>query len=927
MPLSLNEIRAALAREEADAQTFEAEFLDIFGVSRKQIAIFEYRVPLGGGEHGLFGESTGGQKGYIDLFWRGHILIEMKTPGKDLQKAYEQAKTYANALPPKDLPHGILICDFLNFRYYDLTKDAASSDAAFHAFTLAELPQKIDLFSYLAGYRDVELKEADPVNIEAAELMGKLHDRLKDIGYSGHQLEMYLVRLLFCLFADDTGIFDKHKIFLKYIIERTNVDGSDLAMHIERIFDTLNKPQTARLKTIDEQLNEFPYINGGLFKERLDPAGFDSKMRDTLIECCSLDWSKISPAIFGAMFQSVKDKDARRALGEHYTSEENILKLIKPLFLDGLWAEFAKIKALASAVKKQRLVEFHEKIARLKFLDPACGCGNFLVVSYRELRLLEIKVIREILAGEQILDVELLVKVNVNQFYGIEIEEFPVEIAQTAMWLMDHLMNNLVSETFGRYYVRIPLTASATIVNANSLATDWESVVPKAELSYIMGNPPFLGYSVMSKEQRKEVEQVFEGKKDCGVLDYVTCWYKKAANYIKETGGSGVSNIECAFVSTNSICQGEQVPILWQDLMNNGVKINFAHQTFKWSNEARGKAAVYCVIIGFSLSDRTEKKLFLYETVKSQPVETAARQINAYLVDAPAIFIERRAEPLCKVSPMLKGSSPTDDGNFFFDQAERDALIAKDASLAEVIRPFLGVKEFLHSIPRYCLWLKDVSPAKYNKSAEIMDRIAKVRAFREKSAREATLRYAEFPTLFSEIRQPETNYVLIPRHSSENRKYIPIGFIDKDIICGDANSMIPNATLYEFAVLTSSMHMAWMRCVCGRIKSDYRYSGVIVYNNFPWPNPTDKQKQAIEAAAQEVLNARPIFPGLTLADLYDNDTMLPELKRAHRKLDALVEKAYGREFGSDAERVAHLFALYQALTADLFTETKKRRRK
>jgi hypothetical protein len=622
------------------------------------------------------------------------------------------------------------------------------------------------------------------------------------------------------------------------------------------------------------------------------------------------------------MFQSVKDKEKRRALGEHYTSEENILKLIKPLFLDALWAEFAKIKALTSAAKKQRLAEFHEKIARLKFLDPACGCGNFLVVSYRELRLLEIEAIREILAGEHVLDVELLVKVNVSQFYGIEIEEFPAEIAQTAMWLMDHLMNRLVSETFGRYYVRIPLTASATIVNGNALTLDWASIVPPAELSYIMGNPPFLGKKEQTAAQKSELEGIFNIKGQ-GVLDYVTCWYKKAVQYIRGT------EIECAFVSTNSICQGEQVPILWQNLMNqHGIKLNFAHQTFKWSNEARGKAAVHCVIVGFSIHDRQNKRLFLYETVKSEPKITEAQQINAYLIDAPVIFIKSRSKPLCAVSEMCYGSMPIDDGHLILSEAEAQTLIAEEPFTAELVRPYYGGDEFINNTKRFCLWFAGINPADIRKSKVVMDRIEKTRVFREKSNREATRRLAITPSLFGEIRQPDFDYLIIPKVSSENRKYIPIGFMNGRFITNGSALIVPQAGLYHFGILTSAMHMAWMRQVCGRMKSDYQYSASLVYNNFPWPpTPTDKQKAAIEIAAQAILYARTQFPNSSLADLYDPLSMPSVLAKAHQTLDKAVEAAYGRAFAADAERVAHLFALYQGLTADLFTEGKKKRRR
>jgi hypothetical protein len=518
---------------------------------------------------------------------------------------------------------------------------------------------------------------------------------------------------------------------------------------------------------------------------------------------------------------------------------------------------------------------------------------------------------------------------------------------------MDHLMNNRASAEFGKYIVRIPLTASPSIVIGNALTLDWESIAPRAELSYILGNPPFLGSRVMNANQKAEVRRIFDTVKGSGELDYVTCWYKKAACYIKKT------KIECAFVSTNSICQGLQVPILWPLLMNNyGIKINFAHQTFKWSNEARGKAAVCCVIIGFSLVDRKDKKLFLYETVAGKPAENPANQINAYLVDAPVIFIERRSEPICKAPKMLLGNIPRDDGNFFFDKHERKEIVKKSPELAGIIRQFLGAYEFLNNIPRYCLWLKNVPPDKYRNSKEILERIAKVKAFREKSVRGATVEQSEIPTLFSEIRQPDTDYILVPLHTSEHRKYIPIGFIGKNVICGNSNSFIPNAGLYHFGILTSAMHMAWTRYVCGRLKSDYRYSGVIVYNNFPWPaEPVEKKnginaatetkearaariakekleaktvkefeknKTAIEAAAQAVLDARALFPKSSLADLYDPLTMPPELVNAHRKLDKAVDRAYGRTFDNDAQRVAYLFELYQKLSGELFMEVKKR---
>jgi len=904
MSLSWNEIKtraaafvndwkdiAPTAREEADAQTFETGFFHIFGVERSQVAIFEQKVRL-------LGEANG----YIDLFWKGHIMIEMKSPGKDMLKAFEQAKAYANALKGADLPRCILICDFNHFHYYDLLKNAEKTE-----FDLVGLVEHIELFSDLAGYKDVEYKKQDAVNIAAAEKMGRLHDRLKEIGYSGHQLEVYLVRVLFCLFADDTGIFE-HDSFIKYIIQRTNEDGSDLALHLQKIFEILNKPQDKRLTTIDEQLDKFPYVNGGLFAESLEIADFDSRMREAIIECCQLDWGKISPAIFGSMFQSVMNEKERRNLGAHYTSEENILKLIHPLFLDDLWSEFDKYKSLKSDVRVARLNTFHEKLASLKFLDPACGCGNFLIITYREIRILELAVIKELLGGERILDVDTYVKVNVNQFYGIEIEEFPSKIAQVAMWLMDHQMNMLVRDMFGEYYVRIPLRASPSIICANSLRTDWESVVPKKELSYILGNPPFVGASNMSAEQKIEAVEIFGKVERVNSIDYVGAWYHKAAQYIIKT------QIRVAFVSTNSITQGEQVAPLWSKLFElYQITINFAYRTFKWSNEARGVAAVHCVIIGFSYGKNiSEKKIYDNDHV------SVAKNISPYLVNSPTIVIGNSAKPLCDVPSITKGNYPTDDGNFILSPSEREALIQNEPESNQYIRRYMGANDYLNNNERYCLWLKDADPSVIRKCPSIIKRIERVREFRLKSTALPTRQRAETPQLFFSLTQPESNYLLIPEVSSERRKYIPIGYMNKDIIASNTVLIIPEAKLFHFGVLTSSMHMAWMRCIAGRLKSDYRYTGSIVYNNFPWPTPSDKENNSIEVGVQHILDIRAMYPNSSLADLYNPDLMPPELFKAHDKLDKLVEKAYGKSFSDDCERVAFLFDEYINIQKVLF---------
>ncbi|MDR0302527.1 MAG: N-6 DNA methylase [Treponema sp.] len=561
---------------------------------------------------------------------------------------------------------------------------------------------------------------------------------------------------------------------------------------------------------------------------------------------------------------------------------------------------------------------FHNKLASLKFLDPACGCGNFLVISYRELRLLEIEVLELLLGKEQVLDVHSEIKVNVNQFYGIEIEEFPAQIAQVALWLVDHQMNLLVRERFGTYYVRIPLTATASIHHANALTTDWESVVPKSELNYILGNPPFLGKKEQSKEQKNELLQIFEKKSS--KLDYVTCWYKKAAQYIKGT------DIEAAFVSTNSICQGEQVPLLWPELINkHGIKINFAHQTFKWSNEARGKAAVHCIIAGFGQNERAQKKLYVYSEVSGEPVEIKVDKINAYLLAADNVFINARQKPICNVPDIYYGNIPIDDGHLILEEAEYKSLIKKEPFTKMMLRPYYGGYEFLNNKKRYCLWLEDISPAQIAKSQFVKDRIEKTKKFRLLSNREATRELAATPSLFGyRMKLPVSDYLLIPKVSSENRLYIPIGFMKPENITNGSALIVPNAGLYEFGILTSVMHMAWMRYVCGRLEMRYQYSASLVYNNFPWPSPNEKKTDAIIEAAQVILDTRLLFPDSTLAQLYNSSTMPPKLVKAHQKLDKEVEAAYGRSFNDDSQRVAYLFELYQKLSGELFVEGKKR---
>lgn len=896
MPLSWNEIRgralafskewAETTSEDAEAKSFWDGFFNIFGISRKRVAAFEEPV-----------RKLGDRQGFIDLFWKGVLLVEHKSRGRDLDKAYTQALDYFPGIAERDLPKYVLVSDFARFRLYDLEEDEQ------HEFALAELHKNIRLFGFVAGYQTHKIQEQNPVNIKAAERMGRLHDQMQAVGYDGHPLEVYLVRILFCLFAEDTGIFERQQ-FQDYVEQRTGDDGADLAHHLGTLFHVLNTPLGKRLTNLDEQLAAFPFVNGKLFAELLPPAGFDRSMRQALLDCCALDWSRISPAIFGSLFQSIMDKQARRNLGAHYTSETNILKLIKPLFLDGLREEFERIRH-----NRNKLFEFHKRLRLLTFLDPACGCGNFLVIAYRELRLLELDVLRASRdPRQQLLAIHSLIQLNVDQFYGIEIEEFPAQIAQVALWLMDHQMNQLVSEEFGLYFARIPLQSSANIVCANALRLDWNEVIPAERLSYILGNPPFLGKNYQDTDQRNDVATLFAGVSGGMLLDYVACWYRKAAAFIAVNPA-----LRCAFVSTNSICQGEQVIVLWPELLRLGVKIHFAHRTFQWSNEARGKAAVHCVIIGFGLEDVVNKWLFEYETLRGEPQRMPVQNINPYLVDGQDLVLNKRRNPLCAVPEMRKGSQPTDGGNLLLSDDEKAMLLQAEPEACAWIRPFMGSEEFINNVRRWCLWLKECQPEMLRKMPELVKRIEAVRKMRLASTKAATRTWAGSPALFTEDRQPGTEYLLVPSVSSELRPYMPIGFMPAEVIVSNLAFTVPEATRYHFGVLSSTMHMAWMRAVCGRLESRYRYSAGIVYNNFPWPdNPTDKHKLVIEAAAQAVLDARAQFPEASQADLYDPLTMPPVLLKAHQTLDRAVDTAYGRrDFKSEAERVAFLFTCYQ----------------
>lgn len=857
-------------REHAESQSFWNDFFNIFGISRKRVASFEEPV-----------KKLGEQRGRIDLFWKGTLLVEHKSRGKDLAKAYTQAMDYFPGLKEAELPKYILISDFETFKLYDLEEDKN------YEFTLNELYKNVHLFGFIAGCTKHKVVAEDPINIQAAQMMGKFHDKLKDVGYDGHPLELFLVRLLFLGFAEDTSIFEK-RAFLEFLENKTSEDGSDLGSKLTELFQVLNTPFEKRLKNLDESLATFPYVNGKLFEEFLPIPSFDSKMREILLECCYLDWSKISPAIFGSLFQSIMDKEHRRNLGAHYTSEANILKLIRPLFLDELYEKFEKVKK-----NKKQLAEFHKELSTLHFLDPACGSGNFLIIAYRELRILELEILK-ILYSENVLDISSIVWCDVDQFHGIEVEEFPAQIAQVAMWLIDHQMNMMISEHFGQYFVRLPLKKSANIVHSNSLQISWEDVISKEKLTYILGNPPFIGERYQSKQQRLDLENLFNAKVK---LDYVTAWYLKASKYIQGT------NIKVAFVSTNSIVQGEQVGILWKELFSNyGIKIHFAHQTFNWSNEAKSNAAVYVVIIGFASFEIANKKIFEYENINEEPFEKEAKNINPYLVDSNDFFIEKRSKPLCNVTKMQTGSRANDQGKLLFSEDEKNEFIQKEPLSEKYFRQVMGAKEFINSIPRFALWLEDVNPSELRQMKYVLQIIEDIKKFRDKT-----------PHLFGSIRNPKHDYLFIPQLSSERREYIPIGFLNKSIIPLDPHFVIDKATLYDFGILTSKFHMSWIKYVCGKLESRFRYSNSIVYNNYPFPkNVSEKQKKAVEEKAQNVLNIRSQFIDCSLADLYDPLSMPPNLKKAHQELDKAVDNCYGSKlFKNDKERIEFLFGLYE----------------
>jgi len=917
MRLSWNEVRSRATKfatdwkdacyEKGETQTFYNEFFNIFGVPRRRVASYEEPVKL-----------LNNKRGFIDLFWKGVLLVEQKSAGRNLVKAKTQAFNYFPGLKDDELPRYILLSDFQSFELYDLDEDTEVK------FSLSELPQYVEDFGFILGVQRRTFRDQDPVNIRASELVGKLYDALKRSGYDDHDLERFLVRLVFCLFADDTGIFEPRDIFFDLITERTSEDGSNLGEKLAALFEVLNKPENKRQKSLDEDLQQFPYVNGDLFKERLSIPAFDSKMRELLLEACQFSWDAISPAIFGSLFQSVMSKDERRSQGAHYTTEKNILKVIEPLFLDELKRQFEQLKVRRDTRRSNALKAFQQQLGNLRLFDPACGCGNFLIIAYRELRSLEIEVLQEIYPQESngerqlVTDVTSLSLIDVDQFYGIEIGEFPARIAEIALFMMDHLMNNRLSLTFGQNYARIPLSKAPHIHCADALEKDWTEVLEPEKCSYILGNPPFIGSKYQIETQRKQVRRIAQLGGSGGTLDYVTAWFLKAGSYVSQ----GTAAI--GFVATNSITQGEQVAQLWTLLFNTyKLEIAFAHRTFAWGSDAKGKAHVHVVIIGLTRSDQepSVKRLFSYSDINGAPTESTHKALTAYLFDGSTIndrhlVVKELSHPLCDVPSLIIGSKPIDGGNYIFEAEQRTAFLQREPRAINYLHPYIGSQEFINGGERWILALDNVPNSILRNMPAVMERIEAVKKMREASTSKPTQELALTPTRYHVTVIPNSPFLVIPKVSSERRDYIPIGWLDPPTIPSDLVFVLQDADLWHFGILTSRLHMTWLRHIGGRLKSDYRYSIGLVYNTYPWPNASDKQKEKIRILAQNILDTRAKYPGETLADLYDPKLMKADLRKAHQKLDTAVDALYRSiPFESDRDRVEHLFKLYEQLTS------------
>lgn len=897
--------------EKGQNQIFWTTLLNqVYGIEHpEQFVVFEEQVQL---DHTSFVDAR---------IPSTKVLIEQKSLGKDLGAPipqsdgrsltpFEQAKRYADSLPNSQRPRWIVTCNFAEFWVYDLEHPQAEPQK----ILLKDLEKEYDRLMFLVDAGNTHLKREMKLSVDAGKLVAQIHDALlkqylhPDSPDTLRSLNILCVRLVFCLYAEDAHLFGKKTAFHDYLAQYA---AKDIRRALIDLFEVLDTPLERRDPYLDDSLKAFDYVNGGLFSNdvRLEIPQFTDELKELILAKASddFDWSEISPTIFGALFESTLNPETRRSGGMHYTSIENIHKVIDPLFLDELKDEFAAIRAIPQErQQRQRLDAFQDKIASLTFFDPACGSGNFLTESYISLRRLENEVIALRNKGQSVLGAFAdPIKVNIHQFYGIEINDFAVSVATTALWIAEQQMLQETAKLVQFNIEPLPLKAYHNIHEGNALRMDWAEVIAPERLNYIMGNPPFVGYSLQSKEQKEDLAAVMQGFGSN--IDYVAGWYLKSAQFINQN-----PSIRAALVSTNSITQGEQVAAIWKPLFEQyGIHFDFAYRTFRWDSEADIKAHVHCVIIGFSKVEHSLKHIYLKN---SQLIP--AQNINGYLLDAPNVFIDNRKKPLCNVPEMIKGSIPVDGGNLIIEAEDYDAFIKAEPNAAPYIKRFLGAHEFLHEEKRYCLWLEGVSPKIINSLPKVRERLALTREFRLQSTKAATQKYADFPFLFMERRQPKDNYIIVPSHSSENRDYIPMGYVSPDVICGNANFVIPNASLYHFGVLMSLLHNYWMRVTCGRIKSDFRYSNTIVYNNFPWPTPTEEQKAWIEATAQAILDARALYSDSSLADLYSKTSTMPELRRAHQENDRAVMATYGFSAQmTEAECVAELFKMYQQLTS------------
>ena len=896
--------------EKGESQKFWLDLLqNVLGVPDvTEYISFEEQVKL---DHTSFID------GYIEAT---HVMIEQKSLDKNLRKGikqsdgtlltpFQQAKRYASELPYSKRPRWVVTCNFSEFLVYDMEKPNCEPEQIF----LKDLSKEYYRLQFLVDTGNDSIKKEMEISLKAGELVGKLYDLIlkqyknPDNPETLKSLNMLCVRLVFCLYAEDSSIFVKHKMFGNYLKQFSIKDVRKALIELFQVLDTKSEYRDPYL---DDDLLAFPYVNGGLFAdENIEIPRFTEEIVDLLVNGASkvFNWSEISPTIFGAVFESTLNPDTRRSGGMHYTSIENIHKVIDPLFLDDLRAELATILEIkVNKTRLARLEEFRNKLSSLTFLDPACGSGNFLTETYISLRRLENKALRAIYDGQKMFNMDGLIKVGIHQFYGIEINDFAVTVAKTALWIAESQMMKETEEIVEHELDFLPLKSYANIVEGNSLRIDWESVVQKDKLSYIMGNPPFVGYKFQSKSQKEDMKNIAFDFENYGTLDYVSGWYIKAFKYIIDT------SICTAFVSTNSVSQGEHVTTLWKPLFNRGIHINFAQRSFIWDSEANLKAHVHCVIIGFSACELQKDKV-IFDNERF----IKAKNINGYLLDAPDIFISKRNKPWFSDTPVAtKGNAGMDNGNLTITAEERTEILKREPQLNAVIKRHMSADDFLNNKENYCFWLKDVSPSVFSRSKELQKRLKAVKDYRESSNRQATKKMAEYPMLFAEIRQPQTNYIMLPVVSSEKRKYIPIAFLTPDIINSYASISITNATLYHFGVLCSNVHNAWMRAICGRLEMRYRYATSLVYNTFPWCNPTPEQRERIERTAQAILNARALYPDCSLAELYDELTMPPELRKAHQQNDLAVMNAYGfSKTITESECVAELMKMYQNLTS------------